>query len=311
MQSYRVASSQYFAPYLEGFGWEFEQTRGPMCRLVDRYQLRGKRVLSIGPGIGSEEYWLWRHGGCALTFVDSDEHNSIEPALQALPAAGDELPEAEVLSYFIGDAAALSRFAEPFELIYISGFTPEELRRRQIQLETVGTGLRGALHRLCLRPSWPAERPVLSDFTLRFVADCLAEDGMLLLQEYYAPIDCTANGHMIRICQEQLRGEGIELLEHHHSSDRPWVRLWTARRAGAEAARTWLRGIDPGPQIESILGRILRGAPARRSFSLLQGDTPDLAWLRRIWWRRAPRRMLEIGSTAGRLLWRRVRPERA
>jgi len=101
MNVYRINYDDYYQAWLEAYAGEFLLNSGTIRQLLKRYDLDHKKVLSVGPGVGIEEYWLYKQGGCALTFVDRDEHRSIEPYLRALPPAGSN---ERALTYFVGDA---------------------------------------------------------------------------------------------------------------------------------------------------------------------------------------------------------------
>jgi|SRR3954454_528487 hypothetical protein len=73
--------------------------------------------------------------------IDMDEHKSLLPALQEIPAG-------EGIEFWIGDAEEFEAGAQNHDLIYFSGFTPDELRR-----ETIGK--RGQGDRFRPVPSCP------------------------------------------------------------------------------------------------------------------------------------------------------------
>src|SRR3954469_1841944 len=86
--------------------------REAIRQLIERYDLRGKKVLSLGAGIAREERWLAELGGNELTVIDIDEHKGIEPFLQSCKEKG-------TLKYIIGDALIGKNFPAT-DILYMS-----------------------------------------------------------------------------------------------------------------------------------------------------------------------------------------------
>jgi ubiquinone/menaquinone biosynthesis C-methylase UbiE len=55
-----------------------------MDELTARYQIHGKKVLSVGTGTSREEKHFTEKGN-HLTIVDIDEHGRILPVLKTIP----------------------------------------------------------------------------------------------------------------------------------------------------------------------------------------------------------------------------------
>jgi len=68
----------------DNFSEHAKNTREPIEQLVRKYQIKDKRILSIAPAVGFEEYWFWKNGN-SLTFVDLDDSKVIEHYLKILP----------------------------------------------------------------------------------------------------------------------------------------------------------------------------------------------------------------------------------
>lgn len=92
----------------------------PMRQLMEKYGIYNKRVLSIAGGPAFEEYHLAQSND--VTIVDLDENGRIEKFLRSLPRGDD-------FTYVIGDAMAYEE--EPYDVVYISSFVPDEMYRRK------------------------------------------------------------------------------------------------------------------------------------------------------------------------------------
>ena len=61
------------------------EIRKAIGQLIARYDLRHKRILSLGCGYCLEARWLAALGQNRITGIDIDEHGSIERYLEAAP----------------------------------------------------------------------------------------------------------------------------------------------------------------------------------------------------------------------------------
>jgi len=194
-------------------------------QLVERYGLREMHILGIGSGASQEEFWLWKLGANRLTIVDIDEHGQIEPILKTLPR-GD-------LAFHVGDA--LEYFASPsavhFDVIYVSGLTPDEERRFEILWgKKPPSPLRRMLYRLGAH-SWPRDadpfHPILMD-----AAKLLNKGGFLIVQSIGFGIDALRNPYFLPAIERQLSAHKIELLEVYRWQNSGGVNLYVGRAKG-------------------------------------------------------------------------------
>jgi 2-polyprenyl-3-methyl-5-hydroxy-6-metoxy-1,4-benzoquinol methylase len=143
-----VEARKYFVePHIPGFA-EFERWRG-------------KRVLEIGCGIGTDTINFARQGA-KVTAVDLSE-KSIEVARSRASVYGLR----DQVQFFSGNAEELSRFvpAEPYDLIYSFGVihhtpNPDRVLEQMRQYSRPGTTVKIMVYH---RRSWKAARIVLTE----------------------------------------------------------------------------------------------------------------------------------------------------
>jgi hypothetical protein len=145
----------------------------------------------LGSRFGREEYWLAKLGGNRLMLVDIDEQQDLQPILQEAKP-GD-------LRYFIGDAADLPG-DEQFDVLFLSGFAPDEFYRAAVLKDHNGI--------------WPAGAKPFCDLTMRF-AGRLRPGGLLVIQSFYSGVDCDVSRKFIPCCDAQLQAAGLQLVEHY------------------------------------------------------------------------------------------------
>jgi hypothetical protein len=194
MEEYSIDPATYFDLVRDA---EFAAVEQPMSQMISRYRLQGLAVLALGPRWGREEYWLWK-AGCTLTLVDIDEAGDIEPRLQACPT-GD-------LTYMIGDAFSW-RTNSRYDVIYTSGFGPQEIRRANMQLNA----------------PWPKEADFYHGGVMEMCRRLLKPGGLYINQSYYA--GPALNDDIIASMQRQLSEARLPLVEIHAWRDMPAVHL--------------------------------------------------------------------------------------
>jgi hypothetical protein len=234
--------------------------RVPMTQLVTRYRLQNKRILSVGSGVGLEEYWFWKNGG-RLTLVDLDEHKSIEPLLREIsqrPVRDD----GKCLRFFIGDAQELSsRLFELFDVCYFSSFTPDETRRAEIQRQFLAS-------QSVKTQSWPQSEKPFMDLVIEILQRNLAPSGFFISQSYYGGVDVLGNPHFITLMEEQLSSVGVQLLEVYYLQKAPGVILTIGFKGFRQEGLKLLESIAQNPQITRFHGRSPISNTAEKAFEL-------------------------------------------
>jgi hypothetical protein len=127
---YDIALVEKSDIFILGCDLDYSKSQG-MVWAYNIARMLGKKIFSLGPNFGHEEYWFYKNS-CNLTFLDIDENKLIENYLQTLPSSISQ----NSLTYFIGDAFAYLRESYSkceLDVFYASSFAPDELRRGDIQ----------------------------------------------------------------------------------------------------------------------------------------------------------------------------------
>jgi hypothetical protein len=192
--------------------YDHEPIRVAMGQLIDRYGIRGKRVLALGAGSCFEERWFVSLGGNQLTVIDVDAHKSAEPLLKR-SAPGP-------MTYIVGDALEID--AGEHDVLYASGFTPDEMRR--YDLVEPGDGPT----RIWQSP-WEPFHPALMQHASR-----LTPGGLMIVQSIGYSLDTDAHPQYVPACQRQLARNGFRLIELWRFKPSHGVMLYVAQKQGGE-----------------------------------------------------------------------------
>jgi SAM-dependent methyltransferase len=204
MQKFRVSADDFYRVFSE----DAPRIDACMGELIERYDIRGKSVLSIGAGAGREEQ-QFALAGNDLLLIDIDEQGSLQLRLQ-------EMPESRGLEYWIGDAAEFEQGVGTHDVVYLSGFTPDEARRSAIVKNNAEIGR-----------SWDPLADPFHPVVMQYAAS-LRDNGLLLIQSYCGSIEIGWNPDYLAACRRQLGEIGLHLLEIHRFKDAYGVLLYTA-----------------------------------------------------------------------------------
>jgi hypothetical protein len=207
------ASPNLFA---DGFaGYDHEPERVAVGQLIERYGIRNKRVLSLGGGSVFEERWFATLAGNQLTVIDIDEHKSAEPLLKtATPGP---------MKYIVGDA--LDTEVDEHDVLYASGFTPDEMRRREIVAPAIPRGRHAQQWRL----SWEPFHPAFMRHTRK-----LTPGGLMIVQSIGYSIDADYHPRYVLACRQQLIRNGLRLIELWRFKLTRGVMLYVAQKEGGQ-----------------------------------------------------------------------------
>lgn len=234
----------------------------PITELISRYDLNSKRILSVGPSYGHEEYWFYKKGKCFLTFVDIDEGHTIERYLGTLGMEKGHQPY-DVLTYAIGDAREFrTESASGFDVCYFSSFTPDMIKNREI-----ASRIREPLKSRMLRRisyglsqnysgnAWPENENPLSDLTTGILQNALNEDGGLLIYQSFASnVDARTPGYIAALGR-QLEKLSISLIEGYYFVGYPSVHMVVGLRGNESFIQNYLHRIRNNPELTRIHGR--------------------------------------------------------
>ena len=226
--------------------------RETMQALIERYGIRNRRILGVGPGDCAQEYWFQEEAN-TLFLIDIDENGGLEPRLKTLAAQpiGDEKP----VTYIIGDARHVSDWlGARFDVIFTAGFTPDEAHRAQ-----QGAAIGKVISQDPILSSigfWPHDARPLSPLCAEIIERGLADDGLFVLLSYASGPDVIRARNYLPMLDEQLRGLGLSLLEVHCLASSPGCHLVVAMKSGDQTRTAeriaQLRALPP---LKAIHGR--------------------------------------------------------
>jgi hypothetical protein len=180
-------------------------------QLVERFDLTGKTLMSVGPGTAHEEVALLRKGMRRAFLFDIDEKGIIEPALRRI---GKAKKEDSPIVYFIGDFVTQRpspNELESIDVLYFSGFTPDELRRVEIserhRQQTDPQSLSSRSQKAVTDPDWPEGVSPLHEVVLKAIDLYLADGGLFILQSFCAGFSLIRNPSYVN--------QWEQVLQHH------------------------------------------------------------------------------------------------
>ncbi len=287
MKIYRVSAKQYWDGFEEaegqlreriascyGFYRSRELTKRPINELIRKYELRNKNILAIGPSFGHEEYHYWTNG-CALTFVDIDQHGAIMPYLEQIPR---DLEAQEILTYCLGDVREYLTevSAEAFDVVYFSSFALDERRRKEIKEKQIGivekcfNFIPKRLFNRIFFKEWPENEKPYADIVLEVGEKALKRDGLLIVQSYAWGLNILANPEYVQQIKSQFASGGIQLLNVFCVKMAPRIQLVVGMKSEVEHAKKYLLSIQANPPITRIHGRSEIDSEVVKVFDLLQ-----------------------------------------
>jgi hypothetical protein len=190
-----------------------------IAQLARRYGIQGKSILSLGGGIGIEEFFFWHHGN-RLTFVDIDENGQIEPQLKGLPSGN--------LHYIVDDANKVE-LAQQFDVLFMSGFTPDELRRSDVVQLREGETFRRMVELNNGAWEWPWWEDPFHPMVMRFARN-LRNGGAMIVQSYCGSLDAIDHRYYLWACDRQLAQIGMRLMEVYRFAQTTGSMLYVAAK---------------------------------------------------------------------------------
>lgn len=247
--------------------------------LVKRYNVYNKDILSIGSGTAHEEYWFCIKGKNNLILFDIDESGAIEPALKKMKKNfAEAIPREKSLSYYIGDFLVFRNdFSNKFDVLYLSSFTPDELRRSRISNSymEMKKGKKGVLFLEIEKrfvpqdkkdlhwPIWhtPFHKAIYQSFQL------LKKNGLVIIQSYCGGIDIKHNPNYIKKIKHTFLKHGVILLDIFHLREAPGVTLIVGFSGTAKDASKFYKENVQVP-LDSFHGRTKINNAAEHFYSL-------------------------------------------
>lgn len=190
-------------------GWRGEEIASCMEELIRRFQISGLNIVGLGSGTGNEESHF--QASNELTIVDIDEGGTLTAFLQKLPVGR--------VKYHVLDAtkSPLDPPQGGWDLIYLSGFTPDELRRTELRNRD-GSWRKGT------RPFHPI---------LDFYAQGLSERGRLIIQSFVNAGNDIFDRRFHVEAAKQAKSWSMVLEELYYYRKAEGVRLFVYSKPGA------------------------------------------------------------------------------
>ena len=211
-----------------------------MLGLVHRYDLSGKNVLSLGAGEAFEESWFY-NSDCTLTL--NDINLSFTPAVC----------QGSGLTFYHGDAgAALVDIPDGrYDLLYVSSFHPDEIRRETIQADFVAQQTEDqAAHYI----TWPDDELPYSE-TLNDALAKIRDGGLVIFQHYRGGVCVDTNPHYIDEIEKQFQSAGVQLLEVYTFRRSTPHLLVVGYKGDASHALEFSKSLQARPEIKTFHGR--------------------------------------------------------
>jgi hypothetical protein len=213
--------------FYRAFAFDSPRIGDCMRELIERYGIASRKralsgdagpksVLAIAAGAAVEERYF-AEAGCRLVMIDIDERGGMLPVLQKMPSSHG-------ITYWIADAVSDIGDIGVYDVVYMSSFTPDEMRREALVQANAARGR-----------SWRTNDDPFHPAIMRY-ADAVAPDGLLIVQSYCGGIDTDANPNYLNACRRQLLRNGLQLLEVHRFEKTPGIMLYTAVKGHPRAA---------------------------------------------------------------------------
>ena len=201
MKKYIISSDQMhkvfkkkFKTLPETYEINSKNTKNTINDLLFKFSIYNKKILSVGSGTAFEEYWMSHYN--SLTCIDIDEHNDLKPILKKLNNRSGNF------IYYLGDASQFKIIKKPiYNVLYLSGFTLDELGRNQDSL-----------------------KDIYSNTTKELIEKFLRKKGILIYQSYVNGYDCRRKGY-IKALKDNLNSLNIKLIDLFHYKNNPGVSL--------------------------------------------------------------------------------------
>jgi len=249
-----------------------ERTRESMNFLINRFNIKKKSILSIGPGSADEEFWFGTIGNI-LTFFEIDESDIIEKYIKKDFNQLKSNSKNDELTIYLGDFTnSETPDIGKFDILYMSGFTPNEVRRHKIM--SAYTKINQYPGQKILEniygksdPAWPAwEKPFHPSIEkgLKY----LKEGGLFIYQMYYSAPDVDANPHYIQLTKMQLLDNGIIPIEFYGFKNGGGYLLIVGLKGTPDDALQYINKISNNPPLLKFHGRSGIDNTARLIYSL-------------------------------------------
>jgi hypothetical protein len=219
-----------------------------MTQLIERYNIKNKKVLSLACGNGFEEYHFLQHGN-SLVMSDADlPYGTIKPWVEKCSVQHDT-----GVSFNIEDCReAPNRYSNKakFDVIYISSLHPDEVYRGRIQSNYIKSNLLKSLFTFKTFPKM--------DFYSEYVTpifSILKPGGIIIMQHYGFTVPIALNESLIPNCSEHLNQFGLSHLETWAFKNNTGNCLNVFGKMNEDNAKELVTNLNGKPEISMLNGR--------------------------------------------------------
>ncbi len=219
-----------------------------MTQLIERYDIKNKKVLSLACGNGFEEFYFLQHGN-TLVMSDADlPYGTIKPWVEKC-----SVQKNTGVSFYIEDCREVpNRYSNKaeFDIIYISSLHPDELYRGRIQSNFIKENLLKSLFTFKTFPK--------TDFYSSYVTpifSLLKPGGIIIMQHYGFTIPIALNESLIPNCSEQLNQYGLSHLETWAFKNNTGNCLNVYGKMSKTIAKELITNLNGQPEISILNGR--------------------------------------------------------
>jgi len=240
MKKYEVDANSYYEKLREDkipseLGYSFECYEDTTNQLINKFNLRNKKVLSLASLFGFEEYFFYING-CTLTLVD--KNSSISRYFEGVKHSDNP-----TLTYIIAYIEDLTYhyLNDEWDILLMDGFPPDILFKNDL---------------------------VFSELALKFI-DNLKKGGLFICENYsVGPLmDDPVN---IKAIKDQFESNGLQLLYVYHF--RPYhtnISLIIGFKGSREEGLEFLETVQHNPEITNFNGRCKVEREINRSYKLV------------------------------------------
>jgi len=217
-------------PKIEKIGYSFEVFKEAMLELIGKYDLKNKKILSIGALFGFEEYYFSLNE-CVLTLIDKDQY-----AMRHLKTLKPS--NTPTLTYIFGDLRDLI-LEDEWDVIYVSC-------------------LPGAV-------LWENDQRI-SNALMKYI--CNMKEGGLFICKSNDGGSRLDEPHNIELIKMQFESKGLQLLHIYHHEPYTMVSLIIGFKGSKEEALEFMEKIDGLPEITCFIGKSKSAKKINKSYQL-------------------------------------------
>lgn len=250
MASYFIDKEKYFSsdsPFPD-FQKNMKNCASSMTQIINRYDIKNKKVLSLACGNGFEEFYFLQAGN-SLDMSDADlPYGTITPWVKKCAVQH----ETDVL-FTIEDCRDTPKRYENkpvFDVVYVSSLHPDEAYRGRIQSKFIRSNLLKALLTFKTFPKVDFYSEYLTP-----IFSILKPGGIVIMQHYGFTVPIVLNSSLIPDCSDQLKKFGLSHVETWAFKAETGNSLNVYGKMNESQTNEYLKYLDNKPAITVLNGR--------------------------------------------------------